>query len=47
MKIKVIPSEDDSSHESMKIFAKYNGTIITSQIIAEISALKDVYEVEI
>ena len=46
-KIKVIPSEIDTTHESMKIFAKYNGGVPTSEIIAEISALKDVYEVEI
>lgn len=46
-KIKVIPSEEDSSRENMKIFAKYSGNITTSQIIAEISALKDVFEVEI
>ena len=46
-KIKVIPAEDDSNRENMKILAKYNGSIATSQIIAELSALKDVYEVEI
>jgi len=46
-KIKVIQAEDDSTHENMKILARYNGSIATSQIIAEISALKDVYEVEV
>lgn len=46
-KIKVIPSENESNHEDMKILAKYTGKIATSQIIAEISALKDVFEVEI
>lgn len=46
-KIKVMPSEDETTHEILKIFAKYNGSIPTSQIIAEISSLKDVYEVEV
>ena len=46
-KVKVLPAEDNTNHENMKILAKYNGSITTSQIIAEISALKDVYEVEV
>lgn len=46
-KIKVIPSEEDSINENMQILAKYTGSIPTNQVIAEISALKDVYEVEI
>lgn len=46
-KIKVIPSEEDTSRENMKILARYTGSIPTSQILAEISALKDVYEVEV
>ena len=46
-KIKVLPSEDDVNQENMKILAKYNGSVGISHIIAEISALKDVYEVEV
>lgn len=46
-KIKVIPSEEDTARENMKILARYTGSIPTSQIIAEISALKDVFEVEV
>lgn len=46
-KIKVVPSENNDQLENMKLIAKYNGSIATSQIISEISALKDVFEVEI
>ena len=46
-KIKVVPSESNDQLENMKLIAKYNGSIATSQIISEISALKDVFEVEL
>ena len=46
-KIKILSSDEDSTEESVKIFAKYSGLIPKSQIMAEISSLKDVYEVEI
>ena len=46
-KIKVVPSESNDQLENMKLIAKYNGSIATSQIISEISALKDVFEVEV
>lgn len=46
-KITVTPLADKTSHENMKIYGQYSGTITTGQIIAEISALNNVYEVEI
>lgn len=46
-KIKIIPDDNNSTQETMRILAKYTGAISTSEIIAEISALKDVFEVEV
>jgi len=46
-KIKVIPFDENEKKETLKLLAKYNGSIPTSKIIAEISALKDVFEVEV
>ena len=46
-KIKVVPSENNDQFENMHLVAKYSGSIPTSQIITEISALKDVFEVAI
>lgn len=46
-KIKVVPSEDDDNKEIMKLIAKHNGSIPINKIIAEISSLKDILEVEI
>ena len=46
-KIKVVPSEDDDNKEIMKLIAKHNGSLPINKIIAEISSLKDILEVEI
>ena len=46
-KIKVVPSEDDDNKEIMKLIAKHNGSLSINKIIAEISSLKDILEVEI
>lgn len=46
-KIKVVPSENNDQFENMHLVAKYSGSIPISQIITEISALKDVFEVAI
>lgn len=46
-KIKVVPSEDDDNKEIMKLIAKHNGSIPINKIIAEVSSLKDILEVEI
>jgi len=46
-KIKVLPSEDSTECEKVEILARYNGSISTNLLISEISAIKDIFEVEI
>lgn len=46
-RIRVVPSEEDEGQESMKLLVRYNGSLPISQIIAELSSLKDIFEVEV